>query len=196
VSDGAFAEILDVSRYQHPGNPPAPIDWQAVRASGVCGVYVKATEGTGYVSPSLVEDVTAARAAGLCAGIYHFQRGTDVAGQVANFLAAVAPLAPFDLPWALDVEVGHSEAGPVALAILRAVEPTLGPGVVYTYEHFQEALAGAPELGDYPVWLAAYRASPPVPGGPWKGRAWAWQYTGHGRCPGVVGDVDRSRMRL
>ena len=38
--------IVDCSVYQHPTG--APIAWAQVKAAGVQGVILKATEGTGY----------------------------------------------------------------------------------------------------------------------------------------------------
>ncbi len=187
-----MVEILDISRYQ---DARGAIDWTRVAASGIAGVYVKATEGTTYVNPSLVADVGGARAAGLDVGAYLFLRGTDGAAQGRHFLATVDGL-DLTLAWALDVEVGHSEMADIACACLDAVEPIAGAGIVYTYESFQMALASRPALGSRKLWLAAYHANEPVPAGPWHGQAWAmWQYTGSGRADGVTGDVDRSRAR-
>lgn len=188
----ALVELLDVSRYQ---DLRGPIDWQRVAASGIAGVYVKATEGTTYVNQSLVADVGGARAAGLEVGAYLFLRGLGGAGQGQHFLATIAGL-DLTLPPALDVEVGHSEIADIACNCLDVVEPVAGEAVVYTYEAFQGALQRRPALGSRRLWLAAYHAREPVPAGPWKGQAWwAWQHTGNGTCPGVVGPVDRSRAR-
>jgi len=188
-------EIIDVSRYQ---DARGPIDWQRVAAAGIRGVYVKATEGATYVNPSLADDFNGAAAAGLLVGVYHYLTHANAAEQAAHLVTTLAALDPTvaALPWALDVETGHDEIAGIACDMLAAAEPSLGEAAVYTYEHFQAALRSRPELGARRLWLAAYRASEPVPGGPWAGQAWwGWQYSGKGRVDGVVGDVDRSRIR-
>ena len=59
-------KIIDLS-----SNNPHPIDFNAVKASGVTGVIVKATEGTGYTNPFYAQDMAGARAAGLDVAAYH-----------------------------------------------------------------------------------------------------------------------------
>lgn len=56
------------------GTSQPNIDWNAVRGSGREFVYIKATEGTGYVSPILDQQINGARGAGMVAGLYHFAR--------------------------------------------------------------------------------------------------------------------------
>lgn len=188
-----LVEILDISRYQ---DARGPIDWQRVAAAGIAAVYVKATEGTTYVNPSLAGDVAGARGAGFEVGAYHFLRGGDGSAQADHFLATVAGL-DLTLPAAVDVEVGHSEMADIAVACAERLEEGGAQVIVYTYENFQVALAGRPELGARLLWLARYSAHAPTPAGPWAGQplGW-WQYTGSGACDGVVGPVDRSRGAL
>ncbi|MCW2693956.1 MAG: glycoside hydrolase family 25 protein [Mycobacterium sp.] len=59
-------KIIDISGY----NPQ--FDLRAVKAAGYTGVYIKATEGTGYVNPYFAAQRQAAIDAGLVWGAYHF----------------------------------------------------------------------------------------------------------------------------
>src|SRR5579859_4101046 len=62
-------ELLDIS-----GNNPLAIDFIKVRAAGVVGVYVKATEGVAYVDPHLATYEQHARAADVPVFLYHYLR--------------------------------------------------------------------------------------------------------------------------
>ena len=67
---------IDVSNYQASLNVGAvPCDF----------VIAKATEGTGYVSPSCARQVDGALAAGKLAGVYHYVTGVDAAAE-ADFV--------------------------------------------------------------------------------------------------------------
>ena len=53
-------------------------------------------------------------------------------------------------------------------------------------------LGGLTSLARCPLWIASYGSSYTTPA-PWT-RAAAWQWTGTGSNPGVVGDVDVSEL--
>ena len=55
----------DISSHQHDAGQP--LDFGAVKRAGHKFVIVKATQNTGYTNPFFVQDVRAARAAGLLA---------------------------------------------------------------------------------------------------------------------------------
>ncbi len=59
---------IDVSDFQ------PVVDWAQVKAGGVTFAFVKATEGTGFTAKTFKSKWTAARAAGLLVGAYHFCR--------------------------------------------------------------------------------------------------------------------------
>lgn len=61
---------IDISSWQHPNG--APIDWARVKAAGVQGVLIKATQGDWYVNPYFHGDAEGAAAEGLLVGAYHF----------------------------------------------------------------------------------------------------------------------------
>lgn len=188
---------IDVSDWQ------AQIDWSRVARARPAGellsfAYIKATEGRTWRTKH-IDRAREANGVGLATGLYHFLRETPVQDQARNFCdtyramttGIADPLAPV-----CDVEAGHSEIAAVALAWCRIVRDELGVDpVVYTYTNFQGVLAGAPELGSLPLWLADVRGrAMPEVRKPW--REWTvWQWTFDGRVDGIVGDVDLNRAR-
>lgn len=61
--------------------------------TGLDFVVVKATEGTGYVSPKHAAQIAAGRAHGLVVGHYHFVKGDGMDAQADYFLSHAAPQA-------------------------------------------------------------------------------------------------------
>jgi lysozyme len=206
------ALVLDVSSYQGTG-----IDWTRVKRAGFAGVFVKATEGAGYVNPSFRAQAAGARAAGLRVGFYHFARPevrNDARDEAAHYAATTAghrtrgdlrPVldfeawfseVPFDLPhgaWTAPALVGWARAW------VQHVKRVTGDGpMFYSYPAFIERLAPTTPIG-YGLWLAAYGSNdgtehPYRVPKPWK-RAVLHQFTSQGRVPGVPGKVDVSRGR-
>lgn len=100
---------VDVSSYQ-------PVDFST---SALSFSFIKATEGTGYVSPVQSGQAAHARAAGLVVGWYHFLQPGDMAAQAQYFVTQCAS-EPGDI-LAADWEVaGVSSADKDAF--LRAVQ--------------------------------------------------------------------------
>lgn len=185
---------VDTAKYQHPGG--APIDWQAVRASGVEFATVKATRGLNVTDEYLATDLEAARRAGLAVAPYHFYTGSSPdtgAAQADRFIAAVRATGytgqrAGDLPPVFDLERMDDGSGrcPVygsvadARAWLDKVETAFGrKPVIYTQKSFlDDCLGSTTAFAAYPLQLADYRqsiAEPPLPNG---SAAWAmWQYT-------------------
>jgi GH25 family lysozyme M1 (1,4-beta-N-acetylmuramidase) len=86
----------------------------AAAASGIRGIIHKASQGADEVDPLYAERRSAALAAGLRWGAYHFGTGAEVDAQVANFLAAAQPDAGTLV--ALDYEPN----GPDTMTLLQA----------------------------------------------------------------------------
>src|SRR6267378_367166 len=59
----------DVSGYQ-----AATLNWTGARNGGVRFAWTKCTEGTGYVNPNFISQVTGATNAGVYIGLYHYSR--------------------------------------------------------------------------------------------------------------------------
>lgn len=73
---------IDVASYQSETYPTSGLDF----------VFVKATQGTGYINPKMGRQAATARTAGLALGFYHFLRGGDIQAQAEYFVAKCASL--------------------------------------------------------------------------------------------------------
>lgn len=87
-----MSQGIDVANYQASNYSTAGLDF----------VFVKATEGTGYVNPKHSAQVATGRAAGCLVGHYHFVRPGSMTAQVQYFLSHAMPRP--DEPVALDWE--------------------------------------------------------------------------------------------
>ncbi len=195
---------IDVAAHQHPGDQP--IDWRAVRNSGVRFAFIKATEGAGKpnsvsTNPWFGKDWKAAGAAGVVRGAYHYARPryplSTAASDAQRFMSVVHQVAPGQLAPVLDLE----ETGglsPQALAtwvdtwLRETSRLARRPAMIYTTRGFWTSYLGdTTKFTKYPLWMANHtNAARPValPGG-WK--AWTfWQYSATGRVAGISGVVD------
>jgi lysozyme len=193
---------IDVSPYQ------PRIDWRAVAGAGHAFAYCKATEGNGWVSSRYRDQRAGARLAGLVTGAYHFARwetagdpAADARDEAAHFFDVVGALEPGDLPPALDLEWITGQKRPAlqlvvwARAFVEEVERLFGAWpIIYTGPSFWRYCllpAGRPalDLTSWPLWVADYtptggKPDPMKDAASWK---WTfWQFTGHGRCPGIT----------
>lgn len=199
---------IDVSAWQ------PKVDFTKVAKAGYRFVFVKATEGLKYVSPTFGKQWTGAREAGLIRGVYHFWRLVDARAQAEHFartwdLQPEATDAPGVLPPTLDFE-GHKAIAGVApdllvdnaLACARRIEELFGRRpILYTGPNFWKRVSvakHAQELLVYPLWEAS----------PWKGEArkmpwpvgrggkhWTfWQHSHTGKVPGVRGNCDLNQF--
>lgn len=192
----------DISSWQHPNGKA--INWPAVSAAGATFTVIKATEGPTYTNSYFASDRDAATANGIVTGGYHYARPalpvSTAADQARRFAATLGPLtSPGTLPPVLDLETsGGLTPGQLvtwAQVFLETVQRSTGRvPVVYTYPSFWNVqMANSGAFTRYPLWLAAYRSTPPAPVGAWG--AWTmWQYTASARLPGISGDVDMNRF--
>lgn len=197
---------IDVAMYQNENTLKATgspyINWDAVAASGVKFVMVRAVSTNGndqiYEDPYFRANVRGAKAAGLAVGAYLFSYATnetEVVNETNAFLAAVSALESegirFDYPLVIDMEKNlHglsrerlSQLTQMALAILdqRGYYPML-----YTGDYFyRDSLIGS-YFDGYDKWIAHYGA--PVVSLP-QGQYHIWQYGG-GPVPGIGGNTD------
>jgi lysozyme len=184
----------------HHNQPP---DFKAIKASGVKWVYLKATQGLGFIDPDFVSRRKAAMAEELRVGVYHFlDPKSDASKQAEHFLAVVGA---FDLPPALDVEStpgwdalsGQGREVKVSnwLAVVDRELDRVQPGVramIYCSMGWWTEYFGKADFSGHPLWLAHYGAEPGCTG---LWRSWtAWQFGEHGRVSGAGdGDVDTDR---
>lgn len=181
---------IDVSGWNHVES------WQQAQAGGVALGISKATEGLTFVDPTFQDNwvgssILAARAS------YHFGHPSNDPIAEAGHYLSVASFGPKDFPM-LDMEttdgLGFAHAATWSLAFCKEVQAKTGkPPMFYSYSAFIGGMgAGANELVPYPLYIAAYQASPPNPA-PWP--SWTiWQNTSQGRVPGVAGVVDIDQL--
>lgn len=147
--------LVDESSFNDANGTP---DYARAKAAGVRGVYLKATEGTGYTNPYFDRDRKLAQAAGLAWGAYHFfHPGQSPSGQWNHF-AAVAGGDWGQLRPACDYETSDNlpawYAARSAGQFVNLGDHALGYAMlVYTYPSFAQSgyCAG---LGGDPLWLA------------------------------------------
>ena len=184
----------DISSHQHDSGQP--LDFGAVERAGHTFCIVKATQNTGYTNPFFVEDVKAARAAGLVAMPYHYMGAAPAPEQVGALLSIVRQVFDGGPLW-LDYE-GHSSH-----TILHEMERELDgtpfhPGV-YTYPDWwaNNGDATCQMCSRHLLWFADYNAShdrtaPP----PWTSVALRQTHGTSYAVPGLPGMNDMSRAEV
>src|SRR5581483_5236502 len=122
-------------------------------------VYLKCTEGHSFTDPNYADWRTAAKAAGLHVGAYHFARPAHNSpeSEAAFFLSKLGRLFKGDLRPALDLEVeeihGVTEW---ARAFNHTVRAKLGVyPVFYSYPDYIAHMGATYPIGDG-LWLASY----------------------------------------
>ncbi len=189
--------IIDISKFQNK------ISWPLVK---VDGIYIKATEGVGYVDEMFKSHVIGANSINVKIGFYHFATLNskdvlaDSAAEATAFYNAIKGIG-VGLPYVLDIEknpIGLSKQEVVTwihnffLTLhLRGINDVC----LYSYTSFlNENLTPDHGMGDIKLWIAQYskQSAPTLPMG-WK-TAWLWQFASNGVVPGIVGNVDESKL--
>ncbi|MCD7760457.1 MAG: peptidoglycan-binding protein [Clostridiales bacterium] len=181
----------DISRY-HPVE-----DWSKVR-DGCPFLISKATQGTGYVDPTLEKFVQGCEANQIPYWLYAYLDRGDELAQAKFLVKTVNALAgPFFRGYALDVEAGNPAAN--VQAALDYLEGLGGRCMIYTmYAQYGVYRAVVTGRGSGTAWWEArygkndgsYSSSYPAHDG-----ADLHQYTSQGRCPGISGGVcDLNRL--
>lgn len=182
---------IDVSEWQ--GN----IDFGEVARAGIEVVYIRASEGRGYVDPYFRENYEKAKANGLRTGFYHFLTATNVAEakeEAEFFVSNIKGLEP-DCRLAMDFEVfdglSVSAINEISKVFLETVEKLSGKEcVIYSDAYNARAVFSKELADDYPIWVADYFVEEPESNGKWK--FWVgFQYSDRGRINGIDGNVDR-----
>ena len=166
--------VPDLSHYEWP------CDFNALAESGCLGVIYKATQGTGYHDDTYEQARSAAYAAGLLWGAYHFADGSNVGKQVNNYLSFAMPTA--DDLICLDFEDNGSNSMSLSDAEnwIQKVEDNLGRTgqcVLYSGNRIKETLGDriSEFWGSRRLWIAQYGTSVQIPAS-WD-TYWLWQYT-------------------
>ena len=169
------------------------VDFNALRASGISFVMLKASEGATHQDKRFVENVRNARKAGLKVGAYHFFR-FDVPGhmQALNFLNAVRG-RQLDLPIAVDVETWRNSTNidrkEVVESLTEMVDYLESRGyrvMLYTNKEGSVAYVSGSRLQELPLWICSFTDPPVADTIQWQ----LWQHSHRGKVDGVIGAVD------
>ena len=191
--------ICDVSKHQ------GSIDWDklsphldfvVIKASG------KYANGT---DPFYAQNVTGAMSHGVPFHVFHFlycMSEAEARRDAGLFYRSVAAQGHWPLSWALDCEAGWGIANSKARSVAEAFENELrrlarenGPGEIlvgmYVAHEKYEPYGFDYSRYDY-VWIPRYGGNDGTIDGSIKPshQCDLWQYTSHGRLPGIDGDVD------
>lgn len=192
-SNNEIYEGIDVSRWQ------GTINFEEVANDGIDIVYIKATQGTTYVSPTFEEQYTNAKNNGLKIGFYHYvtARTVEEARNEAQFFASKISGKQIDCKLAMDFEefgnLSQEEINAIGLEFVRRLEElTNKPVIIYSNTYAARTIWNG-EITKYPLWVAEYGVSKPRDNGKWNSYV-GWQYTNMGNIKGINGNVDRDKF--
>lgn len=190
-SNDKLYDGIDVSEWQ------GRINYAEVAASGIEVVYIRASEGTGYIDPYFRENYEEAKANGLKTGFYHYvtARSTEEAREEANFFVSNIKGTEPDCKLAMDFEVfgdlSKEEINEISEVFLETVEDLSGKECVIYSDAYNARETFSEELAEkYAIWVADYFVEEPANNGKWS--FWVgFQYSDRGRINGISGNVDR-----
>jgi LysM repeat protein len=172
-----------------------------VSATGAQFAIVKASEGVGWIDPSLQANVNSVREAGIPLGFYHFARpGAENAAsaEAQTFISAVRGYLQGSDVVVLDWESGNTNDVRWAAEWIRIVSAALGRKALI-YMNLSEARKPhwAEVQAMSQLWLAQYPSNASQSWGPLNSLpsapGWSiaiWQYTQTGSLPGYSGALD------
>ena len=180
---------IDVSEWQ------GSINWSQVKASGIEAVYIRSSEGLGYIDPYFRDNYNGAKSNGILVGFYHFvtARNIEEAREEASFFVDTISGTVPDLKLAMDFEqfgnLSVQEINEISTIFLETVKTLSGKEVVIYSDASNARDVFNKSLTNYPLWVADYYVSEPVANGKWD--TWAgFQYTDLGKISGINGNVD------
>lgn len=166
---------VDVSSANHPNG--APINWAAVKASGVSFAIVKVSEGTTYINPYARADIEGARAAGLEVAAYFFL-DAGPGGPQAEWFMRNCP------PGVAGVAIDAEAPGVGAQTVLEASRQ-LGSAYVQKLYCSEDSWPQYAASWTGLTWIADYSVSVPPVG------CDCWQSTSAAVVPGITVTTDR-----
>lgn len=182
--------VIDISHYQDVQS------FAEVKAAGIVGVIIKATEGVTYVDPDYARHRAEAEDAGLAVATYHYLHHGSIAEQVDHYLKTVDPDPGERL--CIDYEDAALSLDDLRQAIraIRKADETLQV-TVYSGHLLKEQLGSGydEELATTSLWVAQYTtaAAPTWPQGTWP--VWTlWQFTDRANVAGIESLVDGDRF--
>lgn len=191
--------VIDVSHHN------GVIDWKKVKAAGVAGAILKATEGATGTDKKLAANISGCKANGVPWGAYHFatwnneNEALDAKQEADHFIQRVKGFGTPELPMVLDIESNNpipyskQEMIDFCKVFLDTVKAAGYEVAVYGSPGFLNSyLPTNHPFAEVPLWIADYTgAINPVPG--WK-KIWLHQYTDKGTMAGIAGAVDLNRV--
>lgn len=193
LPDGFHSHGIDVSHYQ------GVIDWDKFHEEAdsiVRFVYCKATEGTNHIDAQWSRNKSELRKYKIHFGAYHFflpkkNALKQAKHYVKNYTPRQSELSPV-----LDVETeGKSDADLISRmkTWLSYVEKKTGRRpIIYTSFHFYSTKFKGKFKG-YKFWIANYNNRPDRMV---DKQIIHWQYSDHGRIPGIEGPVDLNFSKI
>lgn len=173
-------KVIDLSHH-NDGPHGGAIDFAAIAAFGVKGIIHKSSQGIGNVDATYAARRTAAVAAGLLWGAYHFADASDPSSQVDHFMATANPDAQTLMALDFEPNSGNTMTLDGARTFLHAIEDELGrKAVLYSGNLIKEKLGGTSDayLSAHRLWLAHYNDAPRWP--PAWTVPWLHQFSGDG----------------
>ena len=194
LGPGGRIHGADISRWQHPND--APINFEKMYGAGIRFVIIKASDtrddADALALKYVMMDRSAAQAAGIFTGFYHYavlpdvktdqQVIVDAQTQAQKALWRLGALGGYnerDMPYALDLEnncvrlsgktcaryLPKTQITLWAKTFLKIIkEKTDRTPIIYSYPSFLEgAMMRDEELRQYPLWLAQYAINPADP---------------------------------
>lgn len=172
---------IDLSHYN------TVTDWNAVKNAGVAFIYMKATQGTGFVDPQFANYVNGAKSVGIPIGAYHYAGLGDPVSEALHF-KNIIDQQQLELIPVLDLEQSASSVDLVEW--VKTFKNTLNRKIIlYTGNWFIEENPCVNQLYDIPLWTSYYKDTPPPDEPGWK--VWTiWQYSDKVSVPGIADLVD------
>lgn len=182
---------IDVSN--HNGE----INWSLVKNCDVKAVYIKATEGTTYVDPYLLNHYYGAKGENLLTGFYHFLVGSSSPEtQAENFYNNIKDKENNLLP-CLDLEHSSNEPNDFmdyALRFIQNFKALSNMNIcIYACPSFINENLDK-RLSKYPLWCAHYGVDKPGFNKVWGSSYAGHQYTENGMLSGINGNVDMNNF--
>ncbi|KIM47182.1 glycoside hydrolase family 25 protein [Hebeloma cylindrosporum] len=176
---------IDVSGFQ------PNVNWAAVKANGISFAFIKATEGTTFISSSFSSQYIGATNAGLIRGAYHFAHPDSSSGaaQAKFFLAHGGGWSAdgITLPGVLDIEFNPNGAECYGLSPSAMVSWIADFSNTYhaaTSRWWTSCTGNSAAFGaNNPLWIAHFASTiGPLPAG-WSFTTF-WQFADSGPNPG------------
>ncbi|WP_413248099.1 GH25 family lysozyme [Sinomonas flava] len=194
---------MDVSAWQSAASGGSDIDWQQQWNLGARFAYVKATEGTTYVSDAFSSQYLGSADAGMVRGAYHFALPSVSSGatQANYFVRNGGGWSPdgITMPPLLDIEYNpYSSLGNVCYNMSAAqmvawikdfsatVQSLVGrvPAIYTTTDWWSRCTGNSAEFSDNPLHIAAYNnVGPGTLPASWSFYS-IWQYNSQGPFAG------------